>query len=125
MTLDDWCRKAIGVPFVQDGREYDGWDCWGLVVCAYRDVLGIELPNYTFGSVKHLVRQFRDRTSPLWQPCDRQPMAITCIYRRGAVIHAGIMVDKRRIIHVEEGIDTCLERVTNMRIEGTYAPVTK
>ena len=122
MNLQEFCRRAIGVPFLEDGRDYDGWDCWGLVMCAYRDVLGMTLPNYTFGSVKHLARQFRDRKSPLWQPCDQHPMAIACIYRRGSTIHAGLMVGKGRILHVEQGIETCVERVANMRVEGCYVP---
>ena len=46
MTWDQFAAKAMSVPFVPLGRGYSGWDCWGLVMCGYRDVLGIELPTY-------------------------------------------------------------------------------
>lgn len=122
MDINQFARAAIGVPFLKDGRDYNAWDCWGLVKCAYKDVLGVDLPNYTFGSVKHLMRQFTNRECSLWTPCEPQPMAIACIYRRGHVIHAGLMIDSRRILHVEEGVQTCAERVERFRIEGTYVP---
>jgi NlpC/P60 family len=41
-----WINDYVGVPFVENGRTRDGWDCWGLVVAIYRDRLGLELPDY-------------------------------------------------------------------------------
>ena len=46
MTAEQFVERAVCVPFLDKGRGYDGFDCWGLVVCYYRDVLGIELPSY-------------------------------------------------------------------------------
>lgn len=123
MTLDEWQRRAVGVPFVPDGRDYDGWDCWGLVVRAYRDVLGVDVPDYAWGDTRALIRQFADRGTAHWRPvATPAPMAIAGIFRRGRVIHAGLYVGRRRIMHVEQGIETCAESVSNMRVEGWYVP---
>ena len=46
VTIDEFIVKAIKVPFVDKGREYSGWDCWGSVCCFYRDVKGVILPQY-------------------------------------------------------------------------------
>lgn len=125
LTLDEWCRRAVGVPFLEDGRDYDAWDCWGLVMCAYRDVLGIELPDYGPNG-KHtpraLARQFTNRNCSFATPCDYQPMAVACIYRRGHVIHAGLALPGRRIMHVEDGVNTCHQPVSHFRVEGYYVP---
>jgi murein DD-endopeptidase len=39
-------NSFIGIPFVDGGRSYEGCDCWGLVMLYFKDVLGIELPDY-------------------------------------------------------------------------------
>lgn len=126
VTLDQWCRRAIGVPFLEHGRDYDGWDCWGLVIAAYRDVAGVAVPDYTYQTVsdyRALARLFTDRGGASWHPVAiPAPMAVACIYRRGRVIHAGLVVPGRRIMHVEQGIETCAESAANMRVEGYYVP---
>ena len=42
----EWINGYIGVPYKPNGRDRDGWDCWGLVLAVYRERLGLELPNY-------------------------------------------------------------------------------
>ena len=37
----------IGVPYVLNGRKPDGFDCYGLVLLYFRDVHGIDLPDWT------------------------------------------------------------------------------
>lgn len=126
MDFTAWQRRAIGVPFVSGGRDYNGWDCWGLVVCAWRDVRGVDVPDYAYPSVndyRRLARLFTDRGASHWRSLVLpEPMSVACIYRRGRVIHAGLYAGNGRIIHVEEGVETCLEKVTNVRVEGWYAP---
>ncbi len=39
-------HRLVGIPFIAGGRGWDGCDCWGLLLLAYREVLGIELPSY-------------------------------------------------------------------------------
>lgn len=40
----------IGIPFKDGGRDYNGCDCWGLVALYFRDVLGVELPDYAISA---------------------------------------------------------------------------
>jgi len=123
MTQDEFVRAAIGVPFVEHGRDYKGWDCWGLVLCAYRDVLGVTVPDFIYNDtndIRALIRNFGTRSQEFWVKVDPQPLSVACIYRRGHVIHAGLVIG-RRILHVEQGIETCLERIERFRVEGFYA----
>jgi NlpC/P60 family len=43
-----WINDYVGVPYVENGRGRDGWDCWGLVLAVYRDRLELELPDWTW-----------------------------------------------------------------------------
>lgn len=125
MTLDEFTYQAIGVPFVEHGRDFDGWDCWGLVVTAYREVLGLNVPDYTYDGVSNyraLARNFEDRGASHWRQVEPKPLTVALIYRRGLVIHAGLVLPKSRILHVEKGIATCHQPMRDFRFEGFYAP---
>jgi len=124
-TLNEFSVRAVGVPFVPHGRGYDGWDCYGLIVAAYRDVAGVTVPDFAYDSVSNyrlLARLFLDRKAPRWQPAAPRPMVAACIYRRGLPIHAGLVLPGRRVLHVEQGVDTCHEPMARFRIEGFYEP---
>ena len=114
MTWEQFTERAVLTPFLDKGRSYDGWDCWGLVVCYYRDVLGTEIPAYGgYGSVKDLraVAQgfveaiSTDRWKNVGPPQDGY---VAVIYRRGLPLHAGVVVCRgSRILHCEQrvGVD--------------------
>ena len=125
MTLTEWQRRAVGTPFVPFGRDYTGWDCYGAVVVAYRAVFGVELPDFYYPSVKEYAtigRIFLNDIKPAWTPVQSRPMAVACIYRRGLPIHAGLVVENNRILHVEHGIETCIQPAADFRVEGYYEP---
>ena len=46
MDINEFCRKSVGVPFLQHGRDWYAWDCWGLICVAYKELFGIILPAY-------------------------------------------------------------------------------
>lgn len=126
MTWNGFIHRAIGVPFVPHGRRYDGWDCWGLVWRGYRDVLGIELSCYSdqYDQVKgwrRIHRLFLAGRSE-WRQTDRPSTGdVAMIYRRGLPIHVGLMIQEgRRVLHVEEGVETIHEPIGRFRIEGFY-----
>ena len=126
MTWTEFTQKAMYVPFVEHGRDYLGWDCWGLVVCAYRDVLDIELPdNHEDYSTTHDFKKLsqsmvRDRDT-LWKPCNPdKDGAVALIMRRSRPIHVGIFMRPDYILHCEENVNTLRQKTTYLRFEGFY-----
>ena len=125
MNWTEFTQKAMFVPFVEHGRDYLGWDCGGLVICAYRDVLDIELPDN--GEDYSSVRDFkgvskmmsRDRDN-LWQVCTPKLGAVVLILRRARPIHVGIFMPPDNVLHCDEDINTVRQRTTYIRIEGFY-----
>ena len=127
MTLRDFTRRAVGVPFRAHGRTYDGWDCYGLVQQAFREVLQITLPDWS--------KEYDDindwpRIAELFQGaktiCERvdppKPGDVAMIYRRGRATHCGLVLAGRRILHVEEKAGTIIEPIARnrFRVEGYY-----
>lgn len=125
MNVADFYRLAVGVPFVEHGRDFGGWDCWGLCLVAYQEVLGVALPDFTYETVKDVARlesQFGARSAYV-RGCEPCVMDVAVIFRRNRAIHAGLVVPGRRILHVEIGIETCAEPFNNFRVEGFYRVV--
>lgn len=54
-----FCSSLIGKPWVAGGRGPEVFDCWGLLVFAYRELLGIELPAFTCIDVQNKLQVSR------------------------------------------------------------------
>lgn len=136
MTLAEFVERALPVPFVERGRDYAGWDCWGLVCCGFRDVWGITLPSYATEyeapqrSVAGLdaMRGVVERaTAPagLWRPVARASagdVIVLCLHNRP--IHVGLMLDAVRFIHAEAGVGASIDQTASplwqRRIDGIF-----
>ncbi len=126
----DWSAfgaGAVAVPFEPKGRSLDGWDCWGLVVCAYRDVLGVSLPSYdeqydTTRDVRRMQRLFREGREARWREVPRTVGAVAAILRRNRCIHAGIAMPGQDVLHCERKAGTILEPERYLRVEGFWVP---
>ena len=124
MPLAEFIRRAIAVPFVEQGRGWTGWDCWGAVVMFHQEVLGIKLPSYVAdqsdaGGVRLPGHQptWDSVTSP--EPGD---VAQLCI--AGRPVHVGIVVGDGLMLHSDPMTGTVIERLSSpkwaRRIEGFY-----
>jgi cell wall-associated NlpC family hydrolase len=127
MDIEEFAIKAVSVPFKPHGRDWDGWDCWGLVYLAYKEVLGKELFRYDndYQSVKdrELLQQlFTKGIEEFWKETnDIQSMDGIMYYAIGRVCHVGLAVDDKMMLHTEHGTGTTYEKIKNFRrIEGVY-----
>jgi len=114
MTLEEFVNLAVGVPFVDRGRTLSGWDCWGLVVFAYKTCFGVVLPGYegisAFNSAE--AGALIDAQKKLW--IELPPG----LERRGDVIvlrhaswpcHIGLIIRPGLMLHVDEVHGTYVE----------------
>jgi len=126
----EWINDYVGVPYVVNGRDRAGWDCWGLVLAVYRDRLALELPDWrrpepfglaaqirAFGEAWHDV-QGRARAQALETPeafavalvaRDRWPHHVGVVVGRGvlhcAAVNAGTVYDPvRRFLKLYSGV---------------------
>lgn len=108
----------VGLAFREKGRDRAGVDCWGLARLVYQE-RGIDLPSYTEGYVSTSERAELDALLSVgakmfpWVAvapgCERELDIV--VFRRGRLdAHVGIVVDRNRMLHVEHGRESCIER---------------
>lgn len=128
MTLAEFCERAISVPYLDKGRSWSGWDCWGLVYVAYRDVLGIDLPSWSDAyvtaadraEIERLIHDGRSDWTEIPLP-EARDGDVALLRDGGRDSHVGLIVGPR-ILHSRERVGTVLEPITRWRprLVGLY-----
>jgi cell wall-associated NlpC family hydrolase len=131
--MDRFISKAIGgdtgmsaVPWVDKGRSFAGWDCWGLIVLLYREVFRVGLPSYeAFSCVTNDRSAIRTMISEAkkWIPIpggQEKPGDIIAL----RPLHTGVVYKRGRMIHCLPKTLTCLEHYNGIlwrnRLIGYY-----
>jgi cell wall-associated NlpC family hydrolase len=123
--------EYVGIPFEKDGNDKKGCDCWRLVVLVYKDRLGIELPDFagayvdgSLASLKKVSRMIR-AGKQAWERVDKPLPYDVILLRTGSMVyHVGLVIDRKRMLHVMEGINSTIEEFTGIqwkkKVEGFY-----
>ena len=126
-----WADHYVGIPFGKNGNSREACDCWRLVVLVYRDRLGIELPDFagayvdgSLASLKKVSRMIRDGKQT-WQKVDKPIPFDVILLRTGSMVYrVGLVIDRKRMLHVMEGINSTIEEFTGIqwkkKVEGFY-----
>ena len=126
-----WVTPYIGLPFKPHGRDRHGVDCWGLVRLVLAERFALNLPSYADGygsteDARDIGRLIRGELVP-WRPVAfgaEQPGDVVLMRLMNQPMHVGLVVDPGWMLHIEEGIDACLERYDGsrwrQRILGLY-----
>jgi cell wall-associated NlpC family hydrolase len=102
---EEFISEYIATPYVVDGRDLSGADCWGIVVLWYRHVLGEELPDWTHADktrswvVRLMTSEMGSQMAWLDAPRDH---AIAVAQRGDLSHHVGIFYH-HGIFHIPEG----------------------
>ena len=124
--------RFIGAPFMSHGRELDGagFDCWGLVMCASRELFGRELPDYPgymdARQVCDVAPLFEARSG--WKSRARgaeQPGDVVVLRIIGHATHAGLVIRPGHMLHTMLYCNSCIEPYGadkwRHRVEGFYS----
>jgi cell wall-associated NlpC family hydrolase len=100
-----WPSAYVGLPFVDGGRNRAGVDCWGLVRLVLAEQAGVDVPTYGEISAHDLARVTGTIRAAIagdqtWRQVEH-PGVFDVAVMRGNPLHVGIMIDTRRVLHVE------------------------
>ncbi|MCW5698290.1 MAG: C40 family peptidase [Rhodospirillales bacterium] len=131
-TIPDWTADYVGLPFKAGGRDRCGLDCWGLLVTVLREQFGNVIPAYdgiSFeeGCDRAALATFMETHKTDWIDVptgQEQPGDGILLRMMGHPIHVAVVVANGWMLHIEEGIDACLERYDGAkwrkRVMGFY-----
>ena len=112
MNANDWVNDRIGTPWVLGGRDYSAFDCWGLVLLFYRDVLGKQLPDWESAgkSKTWILEQFAEARDQIWQKSDtpKNGDIIAVFSASGTPFHVGLLWNGR-MLHSQKGVNCVLD----------------
>lgn len=114
-----WWADYIGIPYGTGPGEAT---CWSLVCRIYSDQLGVDLPRYGEISAKDLIAVARAMRAPQerWRPVEA-PAAYDVVlmtHRAGGAGHVGVMVDAKRLIHVQRATASVVVPVGHLSVSG-------
>lgn len=129
MSKKPWWCKYIGIPFADNGRDFEGIDCGGLVILAYLREFGLVLPDhysYMYNNIhtlnKTILHFMRDAG---FKKTDVISDKNVILFARGGIpYHVGLYADVNNMLHAKDG--DCVKLVNlqtyNNRcdIEGYY-----
>lgn len=137
MDLMQFVDRAMDVPFLEVGRDYAGWDCYGLIYMAYKDIYSIHLPLATgeYNSTRRreelqaLLAIHREGEWKLHDPYE--PGDVALVKMLGRNCHIGLMLPDMYMLHVQHGVEAVVERIDRPpwrdegydKVEGVYRHV--
>jgi cell wall-associated NlpC family hydrolase len=109
-TVDSFISTIIDVPYVLGGRDYNGMDCWGLVVLAYAYFYNIDIPEYRETAFQYnrgglTAKDIQDHintTAPFFEVETPEFGDFVLINIYGNPVHIGFMVDESNMLHISE-----------------------
>jgi cell wall-associated NlpC family hydrolase len=121
MNFDDF----VGLPWVDQGRGPDAFDCWGLVRAAFAAGTGIELPSHAGAydlsdaeEIASLVAGEASRWSPV--AAGREVAFDVAVMRLAGTLHVGIVVGRGQMLHVRRGRLSAIEPLARFRNLDLY-----
>lgn len=111
----------IGLPYRDDSRGPDAFDCYGLVRYLHEQV-GIEIPDYRSPSDRRMVSAIFRSELRLWTPCEPRFGAVP-LFRVPGMFHCGFLLNDDEFIHTwEHSGGVCIERLSDWaaRLVGVY-----
>lgn len=122
-----WWNDYLSVPFAEKGRDRSGADCWGLVRLIYREVYGVDLPDYRelYENTKDAERikaLVDDKASQHWQDVDKpQEGDIVFVKMDGIPTHVAIVTKPGYMLHCLKGMGTVHEAYNTMKWRNKIA----
>ena len=99
MTKEEFITEWIGAPWEDRGTRKDGVDCYGLVHCFMRDVMGVAVS----APISHLNIETGFDTeleSGMWREVDSMRFGLVFMsFKGGRATHCGIALDERNVLH--------------------------
>lgn len=118
-----FCESLIGLPWVSGARGPLEFDCWGLLVHVYWEILGIELPLYPNVDAKDTLKVTRlfVAGAEQWEKIP-EPEAFCAVGMSAnlRMTHVGLWlpIDNGGILHASDNRNVVFQSIQSIRMSG-------
>jgi cell wall-associated NlpC family hydrolase len=128
--LQNFVNEAIMVPFKSKGRDWQGWDCWGMITHLFKRfdiVIPVESKDYCEMTGEEAMAEIENHSRFLseWREVfkgDEKPGDVILI--RADPLHVGVVLDNGLMLHTGRDTGTVVSRylqsLWSKRIIGFY-----
>lgn len=122
-------RRFLAIPYKHKGRDYQGCDCYGLILLFFRDVLNKKLfdveeeydKNWTFKNKDYFIENYHKQFEKIEKP--EKYDIVLFQNRQGVANHGGVVLGYGKFIHCcRDGVlmDSYNREGWRRRINGFY-----
>ena len=105
--LNEFIKKLMIIPYLHQGRSYQGADCGGVIMIFHRDFLGINIPDFNIEYDENWAVQggkslFIENYYTLFERVDN-PVRFDIILqqtKKGIANHGGIVLGNGKFLHM-------------------------
>jgi cell wall-associated NlpC family hydrolase len=103
--------KYLEIPYVEDGRGWNGCDCFGLFILWYKHELGIDVFDAQFSRkldvpVVHLEKLFTE-----FSRTEHPTKHDLVLLKYDCDLHVGVCVDDKQFIHTFERVGCSVSEI--------------
>jgi hypothetical protein len=102
--VPSWAGRFIGIPYQDDGYDFDGCNCFGIVHLVLKHQARIEIDPQADVSADDVARATERALSVAgnapWQAVNGEPRLFDVALLRGNPLHTGIVIAPRILLHV-------------------------
>ena len=117
----EWVTEYIGIPFNEKGwNKKEGFHCWSLVREILQVRFNIVIPSYQEAfdgayDAENIEKAIYEEAEKQWKQVDDPTFGDVGVFRiAGYRSHIGLILDKEFMLHVMEGMETCLARYNTL-----------
>lgn len=95
--------KYFHIPYVNNGRDFKGCDCYGLVKLMCKEMDNKEIPNYIYEDAQSPDngKIYKEELKKgKWVRCEAKKGAMILLRIDGIANHCGYMIDDTKFIHI-------------------------
>ena len=97
--------KFFQIPYRNNGRDFNGCDCYGLVKLLAKEKQGITLPDFNYENAQSNDNEKffnQEKNNHHWKRCEPKEGAIIVIRIEGIAKHIGYMLDATSFMHITQ-----------------------
>lgn len=110
-------HKYFSIPYVNNGRDFKGCDCFGLVKLMLKEEEGICIPDFIYNNAQddeNTKFYNQELNNPKWIKCKPAKGAVVVLRIDGIAKHVGYMLDDTYFAHITKETGVSIARVDDI-----------